>query len=59
MLESAQILGVAFKKYVWSRMFLNMPDFLICLNKTKYGSISREYTWIYLKYNVKDTVKLL
>ena len=29
------------------------------LSKTKYGWISLEYAWICLKYNLKDTVKLL
>ena len=38
---------------------LNIPGFLIYLNKTKYGWKSLEYAWISLKYNVEDTVKLL
>ena len=46
-------------EYGWSRMFLNMAGLLICLNKTKYDWISLEYAWICLKYNLKDTVKLL
>ena len=40
-------------------MFLNVVEFLICLNKTKYSGISFEYVWICLKYNFNDTVKLL
>ena len=46
-------------EYGWRRMFRNIPGFLICLNKTKYGSISLEYARIYLKYDVKDAIKLL
>ena len=46
-------------KYGWSRMFLNMPGFLISLNKNKYEWINLEYAWICLKYNVKGTVILL
>ena len=40
-------------------MSLNMPEFLIGLSNTKYDWISLEYAWAYLKYNVKDTAKLL
>ena len=46
-------------EYGWSRMSLKMPGPLICLTKTNYGWKSLEYDWISLKYNVKDTVKLL
>ena len=41
-------------------MFLNMPGILIYLKyglKTKYGLISLEYACIYLKHNIKDTIK--
>ena len=46
-------------EYGWSRMFLNMLGFLICLNKNKYGWISLKYARICLKCKVKDTIKLL
>ena len=47
-------------EYGWSRMFLNMPGFLLCLNKTKY-EWAMPVNRIYLKYNVKnkDSLKLL
>ena len=44
-------------EYLWSRMFLNILGFLICLNKNKDGWINLEHARICLKYNVKDTVK--
>ena len=44
-------------EYGWSRMFLNMPEFLLCLNKTKYEWIMPVYR-ICLKYNVKNKYSL-
>ena len=58
----AYIMSVAFRIYLSmaeTECPLNMPELLICVNKTKYGWISLEHAWICLKYNVKDTVKLL
>ena len=46
-------------EYGWSRMFVNMLGFLLCLNKNKYGWISLKYARICLKCKVKDTIKLL
>ena len=34
-------------------MFLNMPEFSICLNENKYVSINLEYVGKCLKYNTK------
>ena len=55
-------MSVAFRIYLSmaeTECPLNRPELLICANKTKYGGISLEYAWICLKYNFKDTVKLL
>ena len=46
-------------EYEKSRMIINRLGFLICLNKNKYGLITLEHASIYLKFNVKGTVKLL
>ena len=46
-------------EYSWSRMFVNMLGFLICLKINKYDWISLKYAKICLKYSVKDNLKLL